>query len=66
MGNLSGIELAEIIAHELSYMTFEERAECLGNLERRAKAQGNFNALRAIDIYKRTLLNDFGSDEIDR
>ena len=59
MQDLSGDDLAKLIAYELSYMTLAERAECLQNLERRAKAEGNFRALRAIAIYRRSFLTRY-------
>ena len=48
----SGSDLAALIAKELDYLSLEERAECLQGLERQAKIEGNFNALRAINIYR--------------
>ena len=54
MQDLSPDDLVGLIADELSYMTLAERAECLQNLERRAKAEGNFRALRAIALYRRS------------
>lgn len=48
----SANDLAALIAEELDYLTLEERAECLQGLERQAKIEANFNALRAINIYR--------------